>query len=58
MHALCSFLGEQVKQADAVLLGFPLLYPMDSEVRRNDLEIYEPITDPTGPAMTWVNGRI
>ncbi|XP_015269413.1 PREDICTED: acid trehalase-like protein 1 [Gekko japonicus] len=45
--------GEQVKQADVILLGFPLLYPMDSEVRRNDLEMYEPVTDPTGPAMTW-----
>ncbi|XP_048339346.1 protein-glucosylgalactosylhydroxylysine glucosidase isoform X2 [Sphaerodactylus townsendi] len=45
--------GEQVKQADVVLLGFPLLHPMDSEVRRNDLNMYEPVTDPTGPAMTW-----
>ncbi|XP_053142693.1 protein-glucosylgalactosylhydroxylysine glucosidase [Hemicordylus capensis] len=45
--------GEPVKQADVVLLGFPLLYPMDPEVRRNDLEMYEPVTDPQGPAMTW-----
>ncbi|KAL8170086.1 UNVERIFIED_CONTAM: hypothetical protein K2H54_063000 [Gekko kuhli] len=50
-HLHCQ--GEQVKQADVILLGFPLLYPMDSEVRRNDLEMYEPVTDPTGPAMTW-----
>ncbi|KAH0621050.1 hypothetical protein JD844_022060 [Phrynosoma platyrhinos] len=45
--------GEQVKQADVVLLGFPVMYPMDPEVRRNDLEMYEPVTDPQGPAMTW-----
>ncbi|XP_062823571.1 protein-glucosylgalactosylhydroxylysine glucosidase isoform X1 [Anolis carolinensis] len=45
--------GESVKQADVVLLGFPVMHPMDPEVRRNDLEIYEPVTDPQGPAMTW-----
>ncbi|NXR75987.1 PGGHG glucosidase, partial [Pycnonotus jocosus] len=45
--------GEPVKQADVVLLGFPLMHPMSAEVRRNDLEMYEPITDPAGPAMTW-----
>ncbi|NXQ32374.1 PGGHG glucosidase, partial [Alaudala cheleensis] len=45
--------GEPVKQADVVLLGFPLLHPMSAEVRRNDLEMYEPVTDPAGPAMTW-----
>ncbi|XP_074904662.1 protein-glucosylgalactosylhydroxylysine glucosidase isoform X4 [Buteo buteo] len=45
--------GEPVKQADVVLLGFPLMYPMSSEVRRNDLEMYEPITELDGPAMSW-----
>ncbi|NWU72359.1 PGGHG glucosidase, partial [Pterocles burchelli] len=45
--------GEPVKQADVVLLGFPLMHPMSAEVRRNDLETYEPVTDPHGPAMTW-----
>ncbi|XP_010220242.1 PREDICTED: acid trehalase-like protein 1 [Tinamus guttatus] len=45
--------GESVKQADVVLLGFPLMYPMSAEVRRNDLEMYEPVTVPDGPAMTW-----
>ncbi|XP_032094623.1 protein-glucosylgalactosylhydroxylysine glucosidase-like [Thamnophis elegans] len=29
------------------------MYPMDPEVKRKDLEIYEPVTDPQGPAMTW-----
>ena len=42
-----------IKQADVVLLGFPLLWQMPDEVRRNDLELYEPITIPEGPAMTW-----
>ena len=45
-----------MKQADVVLLGFPLMHPMSSEVRRNDLEMYEPVTELHGPAMTWVSG--
>ncbi|NXX75064.1 PGGHG glucosidase, partial [Urocolius indicus] len=45
--------GEPVKQADVVLLGFPLMHPMSPEVRRNDLEMYEPVTERDGPAMTW-----
>ncbi|MBN3294954.1 PGGHG glucosidase, partial [Amia calva] len=45
--------GSPVKQADAVMLGFPLEFPMTPEVRRHDLEMYEPVTDPEGPAMTW-----
>ncbi|TRY97056.1 hypothetical protein DNTS_001462 [Danionella cerebrum] len=45
--------GSQVKQADVVLLGFPLNFPMTAEVRKNDLERYEAVTDPLGPAMTW-----
>ncbi|XP_072574425.1 protein-glucosylgalactosylhydroxylysine glucosidase isoform X1 [Paramormyrops kingsleyae] len=45
--------GNPVKQADVVLLGYPLGLPMTPEVRRNDLDVYEPVTDPNGPAMTW-----
>ncbi|XP_031420514.1 protein-glucosylgalactosylhydroxylysine glucosidase isoform X2 [Clupea harengus] len=45
--------GGVVKQADVVLLGYPLGLPMSAAVRRNDLEAYEPVTDPRGPAMTW-----
>ncbi|XP_037538885.1 protein-glucosylgalactosylhydroxylysine glucosidase [Nematolebias whitei] len=45
--------GQPVKQADTVMLGYPLGLPMSAEVRRNDLEAYEPVTDPKGPAMTW-----
>ncbi|XP_056383482.1 protein-glucosylgalactosylhydroxylysine glucosidase isoform X2 [Hyla sarda] len=45
--------GDQVKQADAVLLCYPLMFPMSQECRKNDLQIYETVTDPDGPAMTW-----
>lgn len=45
--------GHPVKQADTVMLGYPLGLEMSPEVRRNDLEAYEPVTDPHGPAMTW-----
>ncbi|CAL9696966.1 unnamed protein product [Knipowitschia caucasica] len=45
--------GSPVKQADTVMLGYPLGYPMSTEVRRNDLLAYESVTDPNGPAMTW-----
>ncbi|TNN87016.1 Acid trehalase-like protein 1 [Liparis tanakae] len=45
--------GDPVKQADTVLLGYPLGLPMSEKIRRNDLEAYEPVTDPNGPAMTW-----
>lgn len=43
-----------MKQADTVMLGYPLGLSMSPEVRRNDLEVYEAVTDPHGPAMTWV----
>ena len=33
-----------IKQADVVLLGFPLLYPMNASTRRNDLLTYEQVT--------------
>ncbi|XP_078271342.1 protein-glucosylgalactosylhydroxylysine glucosidase isoform X2 [Rhinoraja longicauda] len=46
-------LGDVVKQADVVLLGYPLVYPMSPQVRKNDLVTYEAVTDPEGPAMTW-----
>ncbi|CAG0920549.1 unnamed protein product [Notodromas monacha] len=46
-------IGEAIKQADAILLGYPLGLEMDSAVRRKDLEIYEAAVRPTGPAMTW-----
>uniref|UniRef100_A0A182QH94 Protein-glucosylgalactosylhydroxylysine glucosidase n=1 Tax=Anopheles farauti TaxID=69004 RepID=A0A182QH94_9DIPT len=47
-------IGTRIKQADAILLGYPLLYPgMNRSTLRNDLNIYEQVTRSTGPAMTW-----
>eukprot|EP00937_MAST-01D_sp_MAST-1D-sp2_P003242 g3242.t1 len=45
--------GTKVKQADTILLGYPLMYPLDPVVKRNDLLYYANVTDPAGPAMTW-----
>lgn len=42
-----------VKQADVVMLGYPLGMQMDTEVRQNDLNLYEERSDVNGPAMTW-----
>ena len=44
-----------VKQADTILINFPLMFPFEGDreaARRNDLEYYSRITDPNGPAMT------
>ena len=43
----------QIKQADVVLIGFPLMWKMNDSIRKNDLLFYENLTRPTGPAMTW-----
>ncbi|CAK1602766.1 unnamed protein product [Parnassius mnemosyne] len=45
--------SEKIKQADVVLLGFPLQYPMNESTRANDLKYYESVTRNDGPAMTW-----
>jgi protein-glucosylgalactosylhydroxylysine glucosidase len=45
--------GDLVKQADVVLLHYPLGLEMPEDVRRNDLEYYSARTDVHGPAMTW-----
>lgn len=47
------YTGDQVKQADTILIGYPLQFSMPPSVRRNDLEYYAARTDPGGPAMTW-----
>ncbi len=46
------YAGETVKQADVVLMTYPLHYPMPKQVALNDLNYYVPRTRPTGPAMT------
>jgi len=45
--------GQTIKQADVVLLGYPLMWNMPEQVRKNDLVYYSARTDPNGPAMTW-----
>jgi len=45
--------GREIKQADIVLLSYPLQMPMSDEVRRSDLAYYSDRTDAHGPAMTW-----
>lgn len=45
--------GDIVKQADVVLLKYPLGYNMSDEDHLSDLNYYAPRTDPHGPAMTW-----
>jgi hypothetical protein len=42
-----------VKQADTIMLAYPLGVAMDARVLANDLSFYNGITDPNGPAMTW-----
>ncbi|XP_024906854.1 protein-glucosylgalactosylhydroxylysine glucosidase isoform X2 [Pteropus alecto] len=45
--------GEEVKQADVVLLGYPVPFSVSPRIRRRNLEVYEAVTSPHGPAMTW-----
>ena len=48
--------GTVIKQADVVLLGFPLQFAdatMTPASRENDLDVYFRASDPDGPAMTW-----
>lgn len=47
-------LRETIKQADAVLLGYPLYYAnIQASTRRNNLNLYTNVTRANGPAMTW-----
>jgi len=45
--------GTKIKQADTVLLGYPLMYPMNTSTRGNDLFLYGEVVRSDGPAMTW-----
>jgi hypothetical protein len=44
--------GTLIKQADTVLLIYPLEWPMSRDVAANTLNYYAERTDPDGPAMT------
>lgn len=47
-------LSVKIKQADVTLLGYPLHYAnIRASTRRNNLNFYENVTRPSGPAMTW-----
>jgi trehalose/maltose hydrolase-like predicted phosphorylase len=46
------YAGQQVKQADVVLLTYPWEYPQPREVDRSNLEYYATRYNPDGPAMT------
>ncbi len=44
--------GTTIKQADTVLLMYPLEWPMSQRAKINTLDHYAARTDPDGPAMT------
>ncbi|WP_308162965.1 discoidin domain-containing protein [Nocardia alni] len=44
--------GSQIKQADTVLLEYPLEWPMSPQTAAKTLAYYAGRTDPDGPAMT------
>jgi trehalose/maltose hydrolase-like predicted phosphorylase len=44
--------GSTIKQADSVLLQYPLEWPMSKGTARRTLDYYASRTDPDGPAMT------
>ncbi len=44
--------GSEIKQADTVLLQYPLEWPMPPQVAAKTLDYYAERTDPDGPAMT------
>jgi trehalose/maltose hydrolase-like predicted phosphorylase len=44
--------SQLIKQADTVLLIYPLEWPMSSQVAANTLDYYAERSDPDGPAMT------
>eukprot|EP01112_Ceratiomyxa_fruticulosa_P019155 TRINITY_DN6223_c0_g1_i2.p1 TRINITY_DN6223_c0_g1~~TRINITY_DN6223_c0_g1_i2.p1 ORF type:complete len:666 (-),score=109.08 TRINITY_DN6223_c0_g1_i2:5-2002(-) len=45
--------GEIIKQADVVLLAYPLMFPMTETVMKNDFTYYLNKTDVNGPAMSF-----
>ena len=50
--------SKQIKQADVVLLNFPLMVNLTDDALRNDLEMYSKLTSTSGPAMTWASFAI
>ena len=46
------YVAQQIKQADVVMLTYPLDFSMPKSMGVNDLNFYTPRTDVNGPAMT------
>ncbi len=46
------YIAQQIKQADVVMLTYPLDFSMPKSMGVNDLNFYTPRTDVNGPAMT------
>jgi trehalose/maltose hydrolase-like predicted phosphorylase len=46
------YVAQQIKQADVVMLTYPLDFSMPKAMGVNDLNFYTPRTDVNGPAMT------
>ncbi len=42
-----------IKQADTVLIGYPLMYPLAASTLKNNLYKYGNLTREDGPGMTW-----
>lgn len=42
-----------MKQADAVLLNYPLMYQQSKSAKIKMIKKYAAVTSPDGPAMTW-----
>ena len=53
MVAHVSERNNTIKQADTILLTYPLNWNMSRDIMRNDLEYYERLTSERTPAMTW-----
>lgn len=47
------YTDDQIKQADVILLAYPLPNTMDDDQIKRNLDFYTPKTDYNGPAMTW-----
>lgn len=45
--------GTEIKQADTVLIGYPLMFSMNHSTRVNDLKMYGSATRDSGPAMSF-----
>lgn len=47
------YTDDTIKQADVILLAYPLGFPLEKGDAEQILSFYTPKTDPEGPAMTW-----